>query len=762
MLTTKRDPALYDAAAHRALALVKADPYNPYALRHLVRALGVSHPDLAEEAIARFETVFGDGVLAGYNRGDMLVSYAWDGRTGGWASEVTPEQWRLFEERLPRAKADLERVVRADPRVWQASDALIGVAMGMGLGDDYAEACFQRATDACPTDRYAYSSLEYYYTPKWGGSTRQMLNVGRRAAASGLYQADIPPLLFRTYVETTEGMPPEVRQPLTRDMLLSPDVRSEIEAMLDGAVKAGVDSAQLRTIRLVYAYWDNDRETVGKLLEQMAGPDGDYDCAYDYFATEQLQEIRDWEVNPLPPLLNAARARRLNELDQLARDGADLNQVTEDGRTALHVAASFGNYDVITWLAEAGADVNARDATGATPLITACAKRKPKAVQRLLQAKADISLADEEGSTALHQACRHHDPESMALLLDHGADAGLLNKAGDSPLLLAVRYDRGEPAAEVLLQHKADPSVPNAKGQTPLHYAAAYGYTADALALIEHGADVNARDDDGITPLHWAAGNGQLEAVRMLLEHGADVGARDRWQRTPLMQAAEKGAAPVVKLLLAYGAAVDAANGDKWTPLHYAARLGYREAAEALLDAGADINSRDKDGTPPLHKCAYADSGGPETAETLIQHGADVSARDRWQTTALHAAASEGDVAMARLLLDHGADLEARQQSGRTPLWTAVSFGQVEMVRFLASMGADLNAADQWDLTPLHAAADKGQTEAARALLELGADPHALNNDKLTPADLAEKTDHPAVAALLRAAAPTAPPAAGG
>jgi len=541
-IATERTLALYDTAAQRALKVIQADPYNPYGLRHLVRALGVSrHPGLAERAIERFEHVFGTGVLAGYHRGSMMIGYAWDGRGAGWAPEVTAEQWNMFGERLSRARADLEHVLRRNPRMWQASHSLIGVAMGMGLGDDYAEARFQEAIAACPTDYKAYARLEYYYTPKWGGSVAKMVNVGRRAAATGLYRAGIPFILFEAYVWTTEGLPPEDRPRVTRDLLLSPDVRSEIEDMLQGAERAGVDSPRARTIRLLYAYWDGDRETARALLENMRSPlvEGSYSHAFDFMAFERFREICDWVEHPLPPLLNAARARRLDELDQMLQNGADVNQTAEDGRTALHVAATFGNVSVIDWLARAGADVNARDAKGMTPLMTACFERESDAAYGLLEAKADPNLRDAEGFTALHHASRRQEPRVVAQLLEHGAAANVLNKAGDSPLLLAVCYDYEQQNVLVLLQHNAAPDIRNAKGRTPLHYAAAYGRMVALRLLIEHGADVNAVDDDGIIPLHWAAGNGQLEAVRMLLEQGADVGARDRWQRTVAEDAAD-------------------------------------------------------------------------------------------------------------------------------------------------------------------------------------------------------------------------------
>ncbi len=734
----EKRPELYDAAARQELKLVTGDPCDPHGPGWLVRALAASgRQDLADAAVGRFQTVFGKGVLAAYLRGAMMVVYAWDGRSSKWAKDVTPAQWRMFDDRLARARQDLEWVVHQDPRVWKAGENLISVAMGMGLGDGYAEECFRLATGACPTDYTAYASLEYYYTPKWGGSVGQMLDVGRRAADTHLYQAGIPFLLVDAYWDSTEDVAAADRKRVARRLLLSKPVRSRIDAMLDGAERSGSRRLFVPGMRLLYAYWDGDRARAQAILKKLRDPlgkPGDYMWDPTAFYGERFSEIRQWVENPLPPLLEAARAGKLDELNDLIDEGADLGQRSKDGSTALILAARYGKQDIIKRLVQEGADVNAGNDAGDTPLIAAIRGFQPYSVRVLLTAGADVRVADKDGNTPLHLAASVPFSDMVKSLVSHHASLAALNDKGRSPLHLAVSFDLDQENLPIMLAAGGDPNVKDHRGQTPLHYAAGLGRIVDLRALLAHGADVNLADSTGITPLHRAAASGFAEAARILLEHGAKV---------------------------------DAVQRDKWTPLAYAARNGHAEAARVLLDAGADVESRDKDGTPPLHKCAYADNGGAQTAALLLERGAEVNARDRWQTTALHAAASQGNVDMARLLLEHGADIDARQQSGRTPLWTAASSGKVQMVRLLASKGADLNAKDKWDLTPLHAAAEKGQTEVARALLAAGADPNALNNDKLTPADIAEKRDHPAVAALLRQAAAhpaaaTQRPAAGG
>ena len=58
-------------------------------------------------------------------------------------------------------------------------------------------------------------------------------------------------------------------------------------------------------------------------------------------------------------LLTASNHGDLSQVEQLLREGADVNEHTSGGKTALHYAAQSKNIAVVRALIQAGADVNA-------------------------------------------------------------------------------------------------------------------------------------------------------------------------------------------------------------------------------------------------------------------------------------------------------------------------------------------------------------------------------------------------------------------
>ena len=134
---------------------------------------------------------------------------------------------------------------------------------------------------------------------------------------------------------------------------------------------------------------------------------------------------------------NAGRVRAL-----LDADGTAVHERSDDGWTALHLAAHFGRLDVVTLLLARGADPLARSHNdmGNQAIHAAAAGRAAAPVVALLLARgARVNATQNGGFTALHEAAFKNDRELANLLLAHGAEVTLRTNEGETAEAIAMR-----------------------------------------------------------------------------------------------------------------------------------------------------------------------------------------------------------------------------------------------------------------------------------------------------------------------------------
>jgi ankyrin repeat protein len=172
-------------------------------------------------------------------------------------------------------------------------------------------------------------------------------------------------------------------------------------------------------------------------------------------------------------LLQLAASGDVDRARQAIRDGADPLARGAEGKTGLHFAINYSEYNYTS--------------------------KGREMLAIFLNRGVDINTGDESGATPLHYAA-----------LDSGYVAG-------------YKFDD-------LFKFGADVEARDKKGQTPLHHAARRGKGTEAIkALLNAGADVNARDESGATPLHMAAARGDEDVIKLLLSAGANIQAQTRY-----------------------------------------------------------------------------------------------------------------------------------------------------------------------------------------------------------------------------------------
>jgi ankyrin repeat protein len=320
-------------------------------------------------------------------------------------------------------------------------------------------------------------------------------------------------------------------------------------------------------------------------------------------AAELEAPVRD-EVLPLlraalPPgggsLWVAARLGELERAAELIDQGAEVDAVDPLGRTALHLAAYYGQVEMIRFLLESGADPNIKHEIPKssqdleTPLVSAVRAGQREAV-RVLIPVTDPALRDVFGA-ALGKSIEGNHVEIAALLLDAGVDPALwVAKRG--PPLHSV-WDWGKPEMVDLFQ---------ARGyDMTLWTMLRLEREAEVDRMIAAGADVDAPIPPNLQPpLARAVKLGRTRVVAMLLERGASPDTRgwDRSGRSVLHEAPSTGSKEILALLLQFGADPNVVDAYGATPLYRVVGQGIVDLAEMLLEAGADPNLH-PEGEPP-------------------------------------------------------------------------------------------------------------------------------------------------------------------
>jgi ankyrin repeat protein len=254
----------------------------------------------------------------------------------------------------------------------------------------------------------------------------------------------------------------------------------------------------------------------------------------------------------LTPLVYAAREDCLECAKILLESGADVNQRTRYGWTALLTATQNRHYKLAAYLLDHGANPNLANNGGWTPLYLSTDNRNIESGDYPVRASDMdhldyIKLLIDKGANVNARICGAESTDkkcvgdstetrtnfTMQWLFEDGATPFLrAAQSGDIPLM------------KLLLAHGANPKIFTAHNVTPLAVASGIGWvegvtfewsekqTLEAVKMcLDLGIDPNVKDDEGRTSLHGAAHKGRAEVIQLLVDHGADLQAHDGGSR---------------------------------------------------------------------------------------------------------------------------------------------------------------------------------------------------------------------------------------
>ena len=401
-------------------------------------------------------------------------------------------------------------------------------------------------------------------------------------------------------------------------------------------------------------------------------------------------------------LIAAVHSGNITLVKLLIDSGADVNATIPGHlyptmRTALTLATSRNQIDIVRQLIRAGADAGRDDS-----IKFAGGEQQAELIPLLLSAGADIAIQMENGSNLVHCAVITEDLDLIQHLIGLGAHPGPHS-------LPRAAFMGNFEIVQFLISAGADINAFGSVEDTPddsdteinaLQAAIFNGHNDLAMYLIDQDEDGNWQGNghSGYTTLQVAIISRNFGLAKLLITRGADINAPAApcIGLTALTASVEVGDPLFVRLLLEAGAKVDdePAGDDGHTALQLAALYGSNTLIDILLEYGAEINgpiARSNRGCAALQLAV--EGGHYQTVQKLLLGGAHVNAisQNEDNATALQAAAEKGYLRIAKALIHAGADINATGNRADEPaLVFAAKNGRLDMLKLLLNAGADI------------------------------------------------------------------------
>ena len=445
-------------------------------------------------------------------------------------------------------------------------------------------------------------------------------------------------------------------------------------------------------------------------------------CSRDYFHTKNI--LGD------TPLLTAAQHGHIDCVKYLL-EFVNGNVVDRSGKTPLHIATKYGQFEVVKLLAKDYPEhAYQEDTSCTTPLHSAVALWH--------------SLIPQVDWTAEH-------------LKDEVAPS--------SEYFKIVKF--------LTLKMNCDPNCVDENGCTPFHFAAWYSSLEIVKFLVnETKANPNIRNKQYILPLHLACRTGRKDVVQFLLESGKSIRDNEGPIPTSLHYAALCEKPDVFIYLITkqgyvpsehYNILQFAAIGGCVRTIEFLVHSGYNVTNEPILSTACIFGNTDAV-RYLIEECGCgsskaelrnsiqgaAENGHYEVLEYLtLERQEDSSSEDSWNQTVFHAAVrgpkrvyapislvpNHNHMKTIKLLVeDLNCNPNHPDSNDITPLQLACMEDKMEIVRYF--LGKCEVVKDRFGRGPLHWAAMGSAFEVVKYLISQHYNPICKDKDGNTPLHL--------------------------
>lgn len=142
-----------------------------------------------------------------------------------------------------------------------------------------------------------------------------------------------------------------------------------------------------------------------------------------------------------------------NLVELAVEQGANVNEVNEQGANALMCVTECGKVDIAQYLIDHGANINKVNHHGECILRMAIEDKQNDLLRFLIGKGAPLNQQDSEGNTPCHWAVTMDNLSVLKMLVEAGADFNVTNYKSKSPLMMAQEEFPYNDDAEAICQY---------------------------------------------------------------------------------------------------------------------------------------------------------------------------------------------------------------------------------------------------------------------------------------------------------------------
>jgi ankyrin repeat protein len=535
-------------------------------------------------------------------QGEMMDSNAWDARGRGWASSVTKDGWSNFKKLGVKSAEFYRKAWELHPEFPEAAAELIEAAMAGHTKDSEDIDFWFLKSVAAQIDYFdAYESYSWALRPRWGGTHKDMLQLGQAAYNTKLFSTNAPRFFVIQLLLTEQDRNDKNIE--WRNDFYKKEVQDKINKLYSSMLSdQKISGLKRELISLEYAFcclWMGDYEKAAELRKTISdyvfnnawnvdhlrsrvffnkgkpntrnGKEFDRELAAFTGTNKELlikwlKAIKEGDVFTEFELYDKLMDR--NVVDDktfkfFQNTSIFYNKIPTLGsvnyKNTVLVQMIFNKkFGVAEQMIKNGADINEKTILKTSPLLAAAEKGSIELVDLLLQKGADVNAVNVFGKTALINAMGNENSNTrnslLKLLLEKKPKLDVFDYHFDSPLTLAVR-NNDKQAVETLLKAGAD--INTHQVWAPIHFAANFTDNDMIDLLCKYKVDINALTEGALFPATEVAirySGKKFPVIKSLIKNGIDLSLKDVQGDTALHVAAEVGDEDIIKLLLKSGA----------------------------------------------------------------------------------------------------------------------------------------------------------------------------------------------------------------